>query len=145
MLECWKEDIEDRPTFAELREKFEALILAGKEGLYIDLKVDETKPYYVIKDEEEEEKHLRLRAASSSSESSTESTEKVKQETVEPTTSRCSSMRCPAGQETEVPTQHPEKTNNQEEGSGISMNTPASKHNSQLLPSDVPVEYTEVL
>lgn len=63
MLECWNEDLEDRPTFAELRERFGHLILAGKEGLYIDLQVDEMKPYYVIKDEEEE-KRPRLRAGS---------------------------------------------------------------------------------
>ncbi len=74
MLECWNEDFEDRPTFAELREKFGTLILAGKEGLYIDLQVDEMKPYYVIKDEEEE-KRPRLRAVSD-----TEAMEKIKSE-----------------------------------------------------------------
>ncbi len=63
MLECWNENSEDRPTFTELKEKFETLLLAGKEGFYIDLQVDEMKPYYVIKDEEEK-KRPRLRAAS---------------------------------------------------------------------------------
>ncbi len=51
MLECWNENSEDRPMFIELK------------GFYIDLQVDEMKPYYVIKDEEEK-KRPRLRTAS---------------------------------------------------------------------------------
>ena len=76
MLDCWNEHPEDRPTFNELREKFSTLLLAGKEGLYIDLQVDEMKPYYVIK-EDEEEQFKRRRADSASSEESTTSIERI--------------------------------------------------------------------
>ncbi len=87
MLECWNEDQDDRPSFSELREKFCSLILAGKEGFYIDLQFDETKPYYVIKDEEED-KLPRLRAGSTSSKCSTASIKKSKDKKVEGTHSR---------------------------------------------------------
>ena len=76
MLDCWNEHPEDRPTFNELREKFSALLLAGKEGLYIDLQVDEMKPYYVIK-EDEEEQFKRRRVDFASLEESTTSIEKT--------------------------------------------------------------------
>ena len=55
MLECWNEDPQDRPTFPDLRTKFGALLIAGKEDQYIALEVDEMKPYYTVKEEEEDE------------------------------------------------------------------------------------------
>ena len=76
MLECWHEDPHDRPTFNELRSKFGALLLAGKDDLYIDLEVDERKDYYTVKEEEEEESHDRR--SSTSSEDSIDSLKKFK-------------------------------------------------------------------
>lgn len=76
MLECWNEDPEDRPTFSQLRTKFGTLILAGKDDLYIDLQVDEMKPYYLVKEEEEKKDGS---SSSSSSEESIASIEQIKE------------------------------------------------------------------
>ena len=68
MLECWNEDPHDRPNFSDLRAKFGALLLVGKEDQYIALEVDEMKPYYTVKEVEEDEQ--RERSGSGSSEDS---------------------------------------------------------------------------
>ena len=75
MLECWNEDPQDRPMFSQLRTKFGSLILAGKDDLYIDLEVDEMKPYYLIKEEEEKKEGS---SSSSGSEASIASIEQIK-------------------------------------------------------------------
>lgn len=67
MLECWNEDPQDRPTFPDLRTKFGALLIAGKEDQYISLEVDEMKPCYNVQEEEEEESSRRERSSSEES------------------------------------------------------------------------------
>ena len=80
MLECWNEDPQDRPTFSQLRTKFGTLILAGKDDLYIDLQVDEMKPYYLVKEEEDNKEE---NSSSSSSEGSIASIEQAKEKNSE--------------------------------------------------------------
>lgn len=46
MLMCWNEEPQRRPTFTELRAKFDAMLLAEKKDPYIDLRIDNDKPYY---------------------------------------------------------------------------------------------------
>ena len=46
MLKCWDEQPHNRPTFKELRSKFDAMLLADKKDEYIDLRIDQTKSYY---------------------------------------------------------------------------------------------------
>ena len=82
MLECWNEDPQDRPTFSSLREKFGDLILAGQDDLYIDLQVDEMKPYYTIKEDEDEGERGSRKSSSEGSESSFELNKKGKQKEV---------------------------------------------------------------
>ena len=48
MLKCWNEDFHKRPTFADLRAKFDALLLADRSDEYIDLRIDNEKPYYML-------------------------------------------------------------------------------------------------
>ena len=52
MLECWHEDPHDRPPFSALRTKFGTLLQAGSADAYIELQIDEQKPYYQVKEEE---------------------------------------------------------------------------------------------
>ena len=52
MLECWQEDPHDRPPFSALRSKFSTLLQAGSANAYIELQIDEQKPYYQVKEEE---------------------------------------------------------------------------------------------
>ena len=47
MEQCWVVNPKDRPTFGELRAKFDTLISAQKEDMpYIDLDIDSSNPYY---------------------------------------------------------------------------------------------------
>ena len=46
MLECWEEDPTKRPTFSQLRARFDTMLLAEKKDTYIDLQIDASKPYY---------------------------------------------------------------------------------------------------
>ena len=46
MLQCWLEDPSKRPTFAQLRARFDSMLLAEKKDTYIDLQIDASKPYY---------------------------------------------------------------------------------------------------
>ena len=46
MLMCWNEEPQRRPQFTELRAKFDAMLLAERKDAYIDLRIDNDKPYY---------------------------------------------------------------------------------------------------
>ena len=46
MLECWHEEPSKRPSFAELRSRFDSMLMAEKTDTYIDLQIDASKPYY---------------------------------------------------------------------------------------------------
>lgn len=48
MLMCWNEQPLKRPTFKELRSKFDAMLLADKNEDYIDLRIDQSKLYYQL-------------------------------------------------------------------------------------------------
>ena len=48
MLMCWNELPQKRPTFTELRAKFDAMLLADKNEHYIDLRIDQNKLYYQL-------------------------------------------------------------------------------------------------
>ena len=53
MLECWQEEVSERPDFSQLRSKFDALISAATDDPYMQLEVDEMMPYYSADAEEE--------------------------------------------------------------------------------------------
>lgn len=46
MLMCWNEHPQKRPKFTELRAKFDAMLVAEGKDAYIDLRIDNDKPYY---------------------------------------------------------------------------------------------------
>lgn len=46
MLECWNEEPRKRPSFSQLRAKFDALLLNEGNDAYIVLQIDTEKPYY---------------------------------------------------------------------------------------------------
>ena len=49
MLDCWKQDLNERPSFQELVGKLERLM--HQEVEYFDFdKVDESKDYYLVQD-----------------------------------------------------------------------------------------------
>ena len=48
MLECWHETPGKRPSFTQLRAKFDSLLGAQQGNAYIDLQTDECKDYYNI-------------------------------------------------------------------------------------------------
>lgn len=48
MLMCWNEQPFKRPTFTELRSRFDSMLLADKNGDYIDLRIDQSKLYYQL-------------------------------------------------------------------------------------------------
>lgn len=48
MLMCWNEQPLKRPTFKELRSRFDAMLLADKNEDYIDLRIDQSKLYYQL-------------------------------------------------------------------------------------------------
>ena len=48
MLMCWNEQPLKRPTFTELRSRFDSMLLADKNGDYIDLRIDQSKLYYQL-------------------------------------------------------------------------------------------------
>ena len=48
MLMCWNEQPQKRPKFTELRSKFDAMLLAEGKDAYIDLRIDNDKPYYQL-------------------------------------------------------------------------------------------------
>ena len=48
MLMCWNELPQKRPTFTELRAKFDVMLLADKKEHYIDLRIDQNKMYYQL-------------------------------------------------------------------------------------------------
>ena len=51
MLDCWKQDRDERPSFQELFERLEQLML--QEVDYFDFnKVDESKDYYSVQEKE---------------------------------------------------------------------------------------------
>lgn len=50
MLNCWNEDPRKRPTFPELRTQFDAMLLAERNDEYIDLRINNDKPYYYMFD-----------------------------------------------------------------------------------------------
>ena len=63
MLICWNEQPKERPTFKELRAKFDTMLLAEKNDTYIALCIDENKSYYqenqtpvATKDEDSDQK-----------------------------------------------------------------------------------------
>ena len=59
MLECWKEDPASRLTFTALRAKFDGLISAQQDHTpYIDLDIDDCKPYYITIDSDSVGKQL---------------------------------------------------------------------------------------
>ena len=45
MLMCWNDQPQKRPTFAELRFRFD-MLLAHKGNEYIDLHIDQSRLYY---------------------------------------------------------------------------------------------------
>ena len=45
---CWNEDPRKRPTFKELRATFDSMLLAEREDAYIDLRINNDKPYYML-------------------------------------------------------------------------------------------------
>ena len=45
---CWNEDPQKRPSFSELRAKFDAMLLAERNDEYIDLRISDDKPYYML-------------------------------------------------------------------------------------------------
>ena len=48
MLMCWNEQVQERPSFSDLRSKFDAMLLADKKDEYIDLhNIDQSKLYYI--------------------------------------------------------------------------------------------------
>ena len=54
MTECWKENPDERPSFQELVERMEQLML--QEVKYLDFNmVDETKDYYHVEESTESE------------------------------------------------------------------------------------------
>ena len=46
MRMCWVEDPWKRPTFLDLRSKFDAMLLAERNNEYIDLRINNDEPYY---------------------------------------------------------------------------------------------------
>ena len=46
MLECWNEEPRKRPSFSQLRAKFDTLLLNEGKDPYIVLQIDTEKPYY---------------------------------------------------------------------------------------------------
>jgi hypothetical protein len=47
MLMCWNEQAQERPSFLDLRSKFEAMLLEDKKDEYISLRdIDQSKLYY---------------------------------------------------------------------------------------------------
>ena len=46
MLACWNGEPQNRPTFTDLRSKFDAMLVAERKDAYIDLRIDGDKPYY---------------------------------------------------------------------------------------------------
>ena len=54
MLDCWKQNSDERPSFQELLERLEQLML--QEVDYFDFnKVDESKDYYQVQESKTEE------------------------------------------------------------------------------------------
>lgn len=49
MLDCWKQDLNERPSFQELVGRLERLMHQGVEYFDFD-KVDESKDYYLVQD-----------------------------------------------------------------------------------------------
>ena len=52
MLDCWRQDQDERPSFQELVERLEQLMLQEVENFDFD-KVDESKDYYHVPETEE--------------------------------------------------------------------------------------------
>ncbi|KAJ7383417.1 hypothetical protein OS493_028093 [Desmophyllum pertusum] len=52
MLDCWRQDQDERPSFQELVERLEQLMLQEVEYFDFD-KVDESKDYYHVPETEE--------------------------------------------------------------------------------------------
>ena len=48
MLMCWNEQAQERPSFSDLRIKFNAMLLEDKNDEYIDLhNIDQSKLYLI--------------------------------------------------------------------------------------------------
>ena len=45
---CWNEDPKTRPSFSELRARFDSMLLAERKDAYIDLRINSDKPYYLL-------------------------------------------------------------------------------------------------
>ena len=48
MLECWSRHPKKRPPFAEIKAKFDTMLMAGRKDAYIDLQFDLDSPYYTM-------------------------------------------------------------------------------------------------
>ncbi len=54
MSDCWKQDPDDRPSFSQLLERMEQLILQEVDYFYFE-KLDESKDYYEVQESKSEE------------------------------------------------------------------------------------------
>ncbi len=50
MLSCWKENVPDQPSFADLQEMFDSML--AQDNPYINFSIDPNKLYYNIDAEE---------------------------------------------------------------------------------------------
>jgi len=46
MLDCWKDDPDDRPTFAQLASTLEQMMMTADTPYYDFSQVDESEPFY---------------------------------------------------------------------------------------------------
>ena len=83
MLECWHEDPRDRPSFSALHSKFGTLLQTESMDAYIELQIDEQKPYYQVKEEETGGRQSSV-GSTSSEESIDKEREKIKKKIANP-------------------------------------------------------------
>ena len=46
MLECWRQSITERPSFSQLKAKFDAMLLSQEDNPYIQFNINVAMPYY---------------------------------------------------------------------------------------------------
>lgn len=46
MLECWRGNAAERPSFSQLKAKFDAMLLSQEDNPYIQFNINMTMPYY---------------------------------------------------------------------------------------------------